>query len=118
VAQALTQLTKVAVGRYAPFVYDDSVPDDIRRNGDSTRSFFSGHTVTAFTAAASFTTTFFLRHSESPWRWVVLGVSAALASTVGVLKIFAGYHFLTDVIAGALVGASIGAAVPLLHANL
>jgi membrane-associated phospholipid phosphatase len=118
VAQALTQLTKVAVGRYAPFVYDDRVPDDVRRNGDSTRAFFSGHTVTAFTAAASFTTTFFLRHPESPWRWVVLGLSAALATTVPILKIFAGYHFLTDVIAGALVGVSVGTLVPILHSEL
>jgi membrane-associated phospholipid phosphatase len=118
VAQALTQLTKVAAGRYAPFVYDPTVPDEVRRNADSTRSFFSGHTTTAFTMASAFTTTFFLRHPESPWRWVVLGASAALASTVGVLKIFAGYHFLTDILAGALVGTAVGALVPILHSEL
>jgi membrane-associated phospholipid phosphatase len=111
----LTHLTKVAVRRLAPFVYDPSVPLDVRTNADSTRSFFSGHASTAFAAAAAYTVTFWLRHPKSHWRWVVLGVSAALAATAAVFKVQAGYHFWTDILVGAAVGTSVGTLVPMLH---
>jgi membrane-associated phospholipid phosphatase len=45
----------------------------------------------------------------------VLTAGVALSTAVALLKIEAGYHFWTDVAAGALVGASIGTLVPLLH---
>ncbi len=113
--QAATQLTKFAVRRPAPLIYDPSVSDEDRNSSDAARSFFSGHTSTAFAAATSYAVTFWLRHPRSPWRWVVLGVGGALAAGVGVLKVQAGYHYWTDVLAGAAVGVSIGALVPILH---
>lgn len=116
VAQAITQLTKVAVRRNAPFVYDDTVPLDVREgSADATRSFFSGHTASAFVAVSQYSTTFWLRHPDSVWRWVVIGAGAILASTVGLLKIEAGYHYWTDIAAGAIAGTSVGVLVPLLH---
>ena len=115
-AQAATQLTKIAVRRNAPFVYDPNVPLDVKSTTDANRSFFSGHTAMAFTAATAYSVTFWLRHPDSPWRWVVLAVSEAMAATIGLLKIGAGYHYYTDVGVGALVGISIGTLVPLLHA--
>jgi len=115
-AQAATQLTKVAVRRNAPFVYDPNVPLEVKSTTDANRSFFSGHTTMAFTAATAYSVTFWLRHPESPWRWVVLALSEAMATTIGLLKVGAGYHYYTDVGVGALVGISIGALVPLLHA--
>ncbi|MFO0746518.1 MAG: phosphatase PAP2 family protein [Myxococcota bacterium] len=116
VMAGLTQLTKAAVDRAAPFVYDPNVPDDVRRNDrDGPRSFFSGHTSMAFAAAAATTVTFWQRHPKSGWRWVVLGVSAAVATSVGLFKIEAGYHWWSDVIAGAVAGTSVGILVPVLH---
>lgn len=115
VTQAVTHLTKAAVRRSAPFVYDPTVPMDVRTGSDSTRSFFSGHTSTAFAAATAYTVTYWLRNPKSPWRWVVLGVGAALAATTGVLKVRAGYHFWSDIVVGAVAGVSVGALVPLLH---
>jgi membrane-associated phospholipid phosphatase len=52
-----------------------------------------------------------------PLRFAVAGIGAALSIGVAVLKIIAGYHFITDVVAGALVGAGVGTLVPLLHAR-
>ena len=46
---------------------------------------------------------------------MVLGASEALAVGVGLLKIKAGYHYPTDVMAGALVGSGMGLLVPALH---
>ena len=113
--QALTQIVKFAVRRPAPLVYDEGVPDDVKRGRDASRSFFSGHTSMAFAAATAYTVTFWQRHPDSAARWAVLGISMALALGVGLLKVEAGYHFWTDIAAGALAGASIGVLVPLLH---
>jgi len=117
VTQAITQLTKFAVHRTAPFVYGDEAPDDERTGADASRSFFSGHTATAFSAAATFATTFWLAHPRSRWRWVVAAAGVVLGTAVALLKVEAGYHFWTDVLAGALVGTSIGVLVPVLHAR-
>lgn len=113
--QGLTQITKFAVGRVAPFVYSEAVPLEERMGSDAHRSFWSGHTATAFASATSYSVTYFLRHPRDPWRFTVLGTNLAAALAVGFLKIHAGYHYPTDILAGALVGASIGTMVPLLH---
>lgn len=115
VTQALTQITKSAVRRNAPLVYNErALPEDLE-SSDATRAFFSGHTSTSFAAATAYTVTFWQRHPDSPWRFVVLGVAQSLALGVGLLKIEAGYHYPTDVIAGALAGISMGILVPMLH---
>jgi membrane-associated phospholipid phosphatase len=115
--QTMTQLLKFAVRRPAPLVYDPDVPDSAKRGRDASRSFISGHTSMAFAAATSYAVTFWLRHPDSAARWVVIGAGAAVALAVGLLKVAAGYHFWTDIAAGALVGAGTGALVPLLHAH-
>ncbi len=114
-AQALVQLTKFAVRRTAPFVYDPNAPEEAVRGADASRSFISGHAAMAFAATTAYATTFWQRNPESDLRWVVAGAGALLSLGVGILKIFAGYHFVTDIVAGALVGAGVGALVPLLH---
>lgn len=113
--QTAVQLTKAAVGRPAPILFDSRVPLEERMGRDASRSFISGHTATAFSAATTYTVTYWLRHPDSEWRWVVLAASHSLALGAGMLKIHAGYHYPTDIMAGALVGSAIGAAVPLLH---
>lgn len=116
-AQALTQVTKVAVAREAPIVYDETVPLEERTSRDAVRSFWSGHTATAFAAATSFTVSYWLRHERSPWKWVVLATLESAALSVGLLKIRAGYHYPTDIAAGALCGISSGLLVPFLHTS-
>jgi membrane-associated phospholipid phosphatase len=116
VTQGFTQLTKAAVRRSAPLVYNPRVPDEVKRTDpDAVRSFFSGHTATAFAAATAFSYTFWQRHPKSPWRFFVLGLSQAAAFSVGLLKIHAGYHYWTDIAAGAAAGASVGVLIPMLH---
>ena len=115
VAQAFTQLTKAAVDRYAPIVYDERVPIEERTSKDALGSFWSGHTATAFSAATSFAVSYWLRNPRDPWRWVVLATLESAALSVGFMKIRAGYHYPTDIFAGALVGASGGVLVPMLH---
>jgi len=113
--QATVQLTKFAIDRGAPILYDPNVSLEERQGRDASRSFISGHTATAFNAATTYSVTYWLRHPRDPWRWVVLAATHSVALAAGMLKIEAGYHYPTDIIAGALVGSSIGLAVPLLH---
>jgi membrane-associated phospholipid phosphatase len=115
--QGLTQLTKSATRRTAPLVYNPAAAKADLESADAGRSFFSGHTATAFAAATTYSVTFWKRHPDSPWRYVVLGVSEALAAGVALLKIQAGYHYPTDVAAGALVGSALGLLVPFTHAT-
>ncbi len=117
VTQALTQITKSAVGRTAPFVYGKDVDQDDLDSPDAFRSFISGHTSTSFAAATAYSVTFWKRHPQTPWRFVVLGVGEALATSVALLKIKAGYHYATDVAAGGLVGAGVGLLLPVLHSE-
>lgn len=113
--QGATQLTKSAVGRHAPLLYADDVAKEDLESPDASRSFPSGHTSTSFAAATAYTVTFWRRHPSSPWRFVVLGVSHALAFGVGLLKIEAGYHYPTDIAAGALLGSGIALLNGTLH---
>ena len=110
-------LVKAAVRRPRPDAYR---PDQNPGAGDDPReaqSFYSGHTTTAFSLGTAATITFWRRHPRAKARWVVAGVYLALASATGVLRIAAGQHFPTDVIAGAAAGTVIGSAVPLLHSH-
>jgi len=114
-AQGVTQVVKSATGRYAPIVYDESVPLDERTSADALGSFWSGHTATAFAAATSFAVSYWLRHPRDPWRWVVLATVESAALSVGLLKIRAGYHYPTDILGGAAAGIGTGLLVPMLH---
>ncbi|MBX3186990.1 MAG: phosphatase PAP2 family protein [Labilithrix sp.] len=114
-AQGATQLMKAATDRPAPLFYDASVPIEERTSHDALRSFWSGHTATAFAAATSFAVSYWLRHPRDPWRWVVLAGLESAALCTGLLKIRAGYHYPTDIAAGAAAGISIGVLVPMLH---
>ena len=96
-------------------LYNPNAAREDVESADANRSFFSGHTATSFAAATAYAVTFWKRHPDSPWRFVVLGAGEALAVGVGLLKIKAGYHYPTDVAAGALVGGAMGVLVPVLH---
>jgi len=107
----VTEVTKHLVQRARPYTYaaPKGTPDDLR-------SFFSGHT--SWTATASFTAAriFDITGDLTPWERVALyGGAGALTVGVGVSRVRAGMHFPTDVLTGALVGTTIGLAVPELH---
>jgi membrane-associated phospholipid phosphatase len=113
--QGITQVVKASVGRSAPIVYDENVPLDERSSGDAVKSFWSGHTASAFSLATSFAFTYWMRHPRDPWRWVVLAGVESAALCVGLMKIRAGYHWPTDIFAGAAAGTAMGILIPALH---
>ncbi len=112
-SQGLVRLTKGCVTRYRPYTYYENNTNTTY----PTDSFYSGHTTMAFTSAAFFTTVFSGYHPDSVWKYVVGSITFGLASTVGVLRITAGKHFLSDVLVGAAIGSLIGWFVPFMHKN-
>lgn len=113
----VTYLTKVAVARKRPYLYNTALTPEERQEAldDPKSSFFSGHASAAFTAAAFLSKTFTDIHGPSVWSTLVWASSLSLAAYTSFARVQAGVHFPTDVITGAAVGFAIGYLVPVLH---
>lgn len=114
-ANALGVMANLGARRPRPLAYGTDAPIEERTRGNSSLSFFSGHTAGTFAAALSVYSTFRRLHPDSNLPYLVLGLGLSAASWVGVSRILAGDHFPTDVFVGALVGTGLGILVPALH---
>lgn len=101
--------------RARPYVYNPAVPLDEKTTPEAHRSFFSQHATFAFSSAVFLSTVYGDFNPDSKWTPYVWAGSLAAAGAVAWLRVEAGQHFPTDVIAGAAVGAAIGWLVPALH---
>jgi len=107
------RLIKNNVTRFRPFLHDGRALTFDDRN----ESFPSGHTTMAFMSATFFATAFSLEHPDSRWKWPLIIGSHSLAASVGTMRVVSGMHFVTDVLAGAVLGSLFGWVVPALHRN-
>lgn len=108
---------KSLVSRTRPYVYNDDprIPREEKCTRFARRSFPSGHTANAFTAATFLSMVHQRLHpGSSANAWVWAG-SLTVASATGVLRYMAGKHFPTDILVGAAVGTLTGWLVPELH---
>lgn len=104
-AFAVTYIVKLLVDRERPY---DRYPDRVHPySRESSPSFPSGHTSTAFALATSLSITY-------P-KWYVIGPTALWACSVGFSRMNEGVHYPSDVFAGAVVGA--GCAVANVYIN-
>jgi membrane-associated phospholipid phosphatase len=97
---AATEWLKAGVGRHRPVLYTDAAPA-AAGDRNNLRSFPSGHASLAFAVATSY----WLGRRDLHGRpggaaWALAGGAVG----VGVFRVIAGKHFLTDVLAGALLG--------------
>jgi membrane-associated phospholipid phosphatase len=110
VAGVATQLVKFSVGRERPYAHDRAGLR-FRASPDQNLSFLSGHTSLAFSIATAAGTVASLRdYRGAPFVWLA---AMPIAVLTGYLRIAADKHYLTDVLAGAIVGAAAGVVVPL-----
>lgn len=115
ISTAMSSYAKSFPIHSTPLTYDPRVARSEKDIPQNVSSFFSNHTATAFTTAVFSAYTFQLRHPDSrlvPWLW---GANLSMAAGVGSLRILAGKHFPSDVIAGAAVGALSGYLIPRMH---
>ena len=112
----LTAALQRTVGRARPFTRDCATnphPECTQR--DRNTSFVSGHASVAFTGA----TVLCFEHSRLSLYGAadaaVCPIALAVAGTTGVLRVVADKHYATDVIAGAAIGALVGAGVSAFH---
>ncbi len=95
---AVTELSKVIIGRKRPVLYTDAAAEHVSSE-ESLRSMPSGHTSVAFALATSYI--LMTRHRENNWPAYLAGAAAV---TIGVLRVTGGRHFPSDVLIGAAVG--------------
>jgi len=114
-AYSLKCMGKFLVGRTRPYMYFDGYPDEAFTDSDWNDSFPSAHSTFAF-AAATFTSYTFCKYfPDNPWRFAVIGGTYAVAAVTGGLRVASGNHFVTDVLAGVVIGSACGFVVPYLH---
>ena len=104
-------IIKRPVNRYRPRYYFDGfidypIDDD---------SFPSDTTAYTFMSATFLSYTFSAEFPLSPWKFPIIIGSYALATTVTVMSIASGQHYLTDVLVSAAIGAFYGWIIPTLH---
>jgi len=104
------ELLKTVVSRWRPSSYFEGAPSEDQQN-----SFPSGHTAYAFLGASFFSTILRQQFPEERWTTVGSALAYSLAGSTAVLRVLSGEHFISDVLAGAVIGTAFGVLVPTLH---
>jgi len=108
---------KNLTNRGRPYIYNPNVPIEERTGSQSRESFYSGHTST--TAAMSFFVAFVLTDyhpdMKTGYKITIWTIAATYPAVTAYLRVGAGKHFATDVIAAYAIGAFTGWLVPFLH---
>ena len=105
--------------RVRPWVYLAPVTGSAPDIWEGNNSFPSGHATLAFAAAAFGITVAILDlPTGSPWLVPFTVTESTLAVVTASFRVFSGQHFMTDVIAGAALGAAIGIALPMIHTSV
>jgi membrane-associated phospholipid phosphatase len=98
-----------------PFVYNPDAPAAERAEGQASGSFYSGHASEVFVGAVYLAVSYPLRHPEFEHRGWLWAGSLAAATTAATLRVVAGKHFPSDVLAGAAMGTLIGLGFTRIH---
>ena len=115
ITYGITNLVKATVLRPRPYLYN---PNQLAFAGfepEARFSFFSGHT--SMSAAATFfaASTLSTYLPDFKYKSMVWVLAAGLPATTALLRVSAGKHFPTDVIAGYAIGAFLGCYIPHMH---
>jgi membrane-associated phospholipid phosphatase len=118
----ITDITKYLTERKRPYLYNTTSITEQEKfwlcqpGGDyAYTSFFSGHTSSTFYSAVFLSKVVSDIYGKSVFTYVVWGTTLFGAATTGYLRYKSGWHYPSDVLAGALVGSVIGYLVPALH---
>ena len=111
----ITNLTKVLAQRPRPYLYGDKAPAEYKQKEDNRKSFFSGHTsisAASYFLLASMYDDYNPDSKLSPYLWASAFLTPALTAYY---RYDAGKHFPSDLVAGYIVGSTVGVLVPKWH---
>jgi membrane-associated phospholipid phosphatase len=113
----ITNIAKNIAKRPRPFAYNPDISLSKKMEVNTRRSFFSGHTshTAAFTFFIAKVVTDYHPNAKKGFLAFVWSGAALIPAVTGYLRIKAGKHFPTDVIAGYFTGAIVGYVIPYLH---
>lgn len=114
---AIASIMTLAAGRPRPFLYSESAPLSVRNSADAGLSFLSSHAAESFALVTSLYVAEKRLHPHSRYPKYVLAGGLAVSSMIAVSRVLSGYHFLTDVVGGAVVGSSMGVLIGSLHGS-
>ncbi len=119
VVEGFDSVLKNTVLRSRPYLYSgDLLPAGTPRDRNDFYSFPSGHSSVAFAAATFGCSTYVRRrHPRLGEALLACAPGYALAVATAMLRVEAGVHFPTDVIAGAGIGTAAGIGIPMLHSD-
>lgn len=101
--------------RFRPYVYNSTVPMEVRTKGGGKNSFLAGHPALVATSTFFMAKVFSDYHPDMKGKWALYTVAAGASIATGALRIKAGQHFKTDVMAGITLGTLSGILVPHFH---
>jgi membrane-associated phospholipid phosphatase len=84
-------------------------------NTDSYLSFYSGHSSTVFAAAVAGSLLVAERDQHNATSQALWAVEGLFAGTTAALRYFAGKHYPSDIMVGAVVGTAVGVLIPYAH---
>ncbi|HUX41593.1 MAG TPA: phosphatase PAP2 family protein [Rectinemataceae bacterium] len=113
-AYTSSEIVKQAVVRWRPYAYGTSDVAALS-DPDASSSFPSRHSTMAFAAAVFAGRVFDAYEPGSAWSPLVWGTGLSLATVTAAMRVTSGNHFLSDIVAGAVLGSSLGFLVPELH---
>jgi membrane-associated phospholipid phosphatase len=111
----ITDLSKHSILRNRPYVFNKKLDIEYKQYKNARYSFFSAHTSTVAVNAfftAKIITDFYPDSKLKPFIW---GLAITLPALTGYFRVAGGAHYLSDVIVGYAVGASIGYFIPHFH---
>ena len=111
----MKKCSKIYIDRNRPYVYNNAVPMEQRLNSENNQSFYSGNAAIMFYNTAFISKVYSDLFPNSKLRYVIVGLGLSWSTYSGWLSVKSGKHYMSDVIAGAVIGAATGYLIPRLH---
>jgi len=103
----LTQGVKLLKLRSRPFVYGPNTPNHMISGIDARYSFLSGHSSTSFCLATAFSLAMKQMNIPAQRRTILSATAFIGAGSIAALRVVAGKHYPTDVLAGMVLGCGV-----------